>query len=214
VSVFHAWPDAPDILVGAVRPHGLVSQPGELDVALVIYAPHAGAAASMALGAAKGFAPDSATPADGVFDAVPPEYGLMLLRALDGWLLTGIADQEAWLAFSMAFLRRRLYHEYTPATLWRAPAVYELATLVLGTHRAEDAAGTARLYGIAALAPPGWLDEVQLAGGHGNTAEDTPSARAAHAIHYATVLHDDGGLQRLTSGGELNRWLRARLAPG
>ena len=122
------------------------------------------------------------------FAAVPAGSGVSLLRARDGWLMLAAADRETWLTISMTFLRKRFYAEHDHASAWRSAEVNELATLVLGTHRAEDVEGTSATYGIPCLALHSWADaaEAELAGNP--SLEATRSSQLASVLQYGAIL--------------------------
>ena len=122
------------------------------------------------------------------FAAVPAGVGVWLLRAADGWLMMAAPDRETWLSISMTFLRKRFFSEHDHASAWRSAEVNQLATLVLGTHRAEDVEGTSATYGIPCLALHSWADaaEAELAGNP--SLEATRSSQLASVLQYGAIL--------------------------
>ena len=123
------------------------------------------------------------------FADVPLDVGIQILRARDGWNLMACRTKETWLTISMTFLRKRLYSRFDERTAWRSRDVNELATLVLGTHRAENIEGTSGTYDVPCLALTDWLDERQAEGG---SLEATPSSLLASSLQYAALVRVDG----------------------
>jgi hypothetical protein len=126
------------------------------------------------------------------FASVPADVGIWLLRAMDGWDLVATPDRPAWLSMSMTFLRKRFYFAHDHRSAWRSSAVNELATLVLGTHRAEDVEGTSQTYDIPCAAVRAWLDEAQAETAAGERSlEATRSSQLASVLQYAALLRLD-----------------------
>ena len=110
-----------------------------------------------------------------------------IFRAMDGWLAVAFPEREAWHAFTMAFLRRGMFRRVPHDAAWHSAEANELATLVLDTHHADDAEGTAQTYGVPCVALPDWQDEAQ-AKALGVVASRTPSYLLADVIRYAALV--------------------------
>jgi len=181
---------------------------GAFDVALFSSSAHAVSAAEAALAWLAG-APEIAPAA--VSAAGPPELDRMpihVFRAMDGWLAVAFPDRQAWHAFSMAFLRRGLFRSVPHDAAWHSTEANELAMMVLDTHHAEDAAGTAQTYGVPCVALPRWQDDAQAVA-LGVAANHTPSFRLADTVRYGALVSLGGAL--LPDEGGFRHYLR-RLA--
>ena len=91
-----------------------------------------------------------------------------------------------------------------------AREVNELATLVLGTHRAEDIEGTSQTYDVPCLALRDWLDETQSV--DGGSLEATPSSLLASSLQYAALVRFDDRLP--TGDAGTDQMLRRLVAIG
>ena len=135
---------------------------------------------------------------------LPADVGASLIRARDGWVLMAAPDRETFRAISMTFLRKHFYFEHSERTAWRSAAVNELATLVVGTHRAEDVEGTSETYGIPCLCLRSWLDEVQSSGEKAGL-EATRSSQLAGLLHYGALVSEGGRRRGEDALGHLRR---------
>jgi hypothetical protein len=157
------WPDAaaPRLPAGTVvsgsaafdweAPLSDVSAPGEAAAAL--------------LALVSGAAPVPLSPlrraddhADHAPDNLPLCPPLSLWRARDGWLLVHTATRESWRNFCATFLNRSAYRDVAPERAWSDAEVNRLATIILDTHKVDDAVGTCLTYQVPAAVVPGWHD--------------------------------------------------------
>ena len=157
------WPGAavPALPAGATAPVGEafdreVVLPGGL-------APGDAAAALLALvsGAAVACLPSvqrARDHADHAPDHLPLCLPLSLWRARDGWLLVHTATRESWRNFCATFLNRSAYRDVAPECAWSDAEINRLATIILDTHKADDAVGTCLTYQVPAAVVPGWHD--------------------------------------------------------
>lgn len=96
--------------------------------------------------------------ADHAPDNLPLYPPLSVWRARDGWLLVHTATRESWRNFCATFLNRSVYRDVAPACAWSDAEVNRLATIILDTHKADDAVGTCLTYQVPAAVVPGWHD--------------------------------------------------------
>lgn len=89
---------------------------------------------------------------------VPLPLPLSLWRARDGWLLIHTATRESWRNFCATFLNGSAYRDVPPGRAWADSGINRLATIVLDTHKVDDAVGTCLTYQVPATAVPGWHD--------------------------------------------------------
>lgn len=157
------WPDAaaPRLPAGAVA-SGSAAFDWEVELPDAL-APDEAAAALLALvsGAAAVSLPsvrgaDDHT--DHATDDPPLCPPLSLWRARDGWLIVHTATRESWRNFCATFLNRSAYRDVAPERAWSDAEVNLLATIILDTHKVDDAVGTCLTYQVPAAVVPGWHD--------------------------------------------------------
>ena len=90
---------------------------------------------------------------------------LSLWRARDGWLLVHTATGESWRNFCATFLNRSAYRDVPADRAWADAGINHLATIILDTHKVDDAVGTCLTYQVPAAAVPGWHDRERGAEG-------------------------------------------------
>lgn len=124
-----------------------------------------GEAAAALLTLVSGAAPAALSPAHGGDDhanhatADPPLCPpLSLWRARDGWLIVHTATRESWRNFCATFLNRSAYRDVAPERAWSDAEINRLATIILDTHKVDDAVGTCLTYQVPAAVVPGWHD--------------------------------------------------------
>lgn len=83
---------------------------------------------------------------------------LSLWRARDGWLLVHTATRESWRNFCATFLNGSAYRDVSPGRAWADAEINRLATIILDTHKVDDAVGTCLTYQVPVAAVPGWHD--------------------------------------------------------
>jgi hypothetical protein len=209
LALFRFWPDVEPRALEAAKSDWRAAKPwvsleGTFSLSLQVGGENVAEAASIALAEAARLAGLRREPVDGprpsfhardpllpppaTFAEVPDTIGIQLVRAMDGWNAFAIPGQEAWLAFCMAFLRRRLYMRVAYEDAWRDREATELAALVVGTHRAEDVEGTTFTYQVPCIAVPGWLDEEQAGDDGLASLEETESSLLANALHYGALV--------------------------
>ncbi|MGL3820727.1 hypothetical protein [Sphingopyxis sp. R3-92] len=157
------WPEAatPALPAGAVATGGGAFD-WELDLAAGL-TPGDAAAALLALASGAAVAPlQSALRAcdhGGLAPAVLPLHPpLSLWRARDGWLIVHTATRESWRNFCATFLNGSAYRDVLPDRAWSDAEINRLATIILDTHKVDDAVGTCLTYQVPAAAVPGWHD--------------------------------------------------------
>lgn len=157
------WPEA----AASALPAGAVATGGgafdwELDLAADL-TPGDAAAALLALASGAAVAPlqptRSARDHGGQGPAgLPLHPPLSLWRASDGWLIVHTATRESWRNFCATFLNGSAYRDVPADRAWSDAEVNRLATIILDTHKVDDAVGTCLTYQVPAAAVPGWHD--------------------------------------------------------
>lgn len=157
------WPEAPlpALPAGAVALDG-----GAFDRGVDLpgtATPGEAAAALLALASGGGTSPlpsgwGGPAPVDHLPAELPLCPPLSLWRARDGWLLVHTATHDSWRNFCATFLNRSAYRDVLPDRAWSDANINHLATIILDTHKVDDAVGTCLTYQVPAAAVPGWHD--------------------------------------------------------
>ncbi len=156
------WPDA---VVPAFPAGAFATGSGAFDWEVELPGASAPAAAAELLALVSGTAPApvSLVPgADDLADHAPRDLPLCpplsLWRAGDGWLLVHTATRDSWRNFCATFLNRSAYRGVAPECAWSDAEINRLATIILDTHKADDAVGTCLTYQVPAAVVRGWHD--------------------------------------------------------
>lgn len=157
------WPEAatPALPAGAVATGGGAFD-WEIDLAADL-TPGDAAAALLALASGAAVAPlrfaqSARDHRDQVSAVLPLHPPLSLWRARDGWLIVHTATHENWRNFCATFLNGSAYRDVPPDRAWSDTEINRLATIILDTHKVDDAVGTCLTYQVPAAAVPGWHD--------------------------------------------------------